>query len=167
MEPWRQARPYWDRCAGEILKAAKTGTRSDIVEATRSLEVALRRETGCDMPRGGAIIFRDLVAKLDVLNIECDNFSCATGAPPQHSKPFFRRAFVQAPRVLISFRALDARPTTIRCVRRDAYSSRRTPSLTRSVRDVRACNRRTLRWPVFELLWRDVHTKWNPVRPLP
>ena len=44
MEPWRQARPYWDRCAGEILKAAKTGTRSDIVEATRSLEVALRRE---------------------------------------------------------------------------------------------------------------------------
>jgi hypothetical protein len=25
MEPWRQARPYWDRCAGEILKAAKTG----------------------------------------------------------------------------------------------------------------------------------------------
>jgi hypothetical protein len=45
MESWRQARPYWDRCAGEILKAAKTGTRSDIVEATRSLEVALRRES--------------------------------------------------------------------------------------------------------------------------
>ena len=44
MEPWRQARPYWDRCAGEILKAAKTGTHSDIVEATRSLEVALRRK---------------------------------------------------------------------------------------------------------------------------
>ena len=44
MEPWRQARPYWDRCAGEILKAAKTGVRSDIVEATRSLEVALRKE---------------------------------------------------------------------------------------------------------------------------
>lgn len=44
MEPWRQARPYWDRCAGEILKAAKTGKRSDIVEVTRSLEVALRRE---------------------------------------------------------------------------------------------------------------------------
>lgn len=44
MEPWRQARPYWDRCAGEILKAARTGKRSDIVEATRSLEVALRRE---------------------------------------------------------------------------------------------------------------------------
>jgi hypothetical protein len=44
MEPWRQARPYWDRCAGEILKAAKTGAHSAIVEATRSLEVALRRE---------------------------------------------------------------------------------------------------------------------------
>ena len=44
MEPWRQARAYWDRCAGEILKAAKTGKRSDIVEATRSLEEALRRE---------------------------------------------------------------------------------------------------------------------------
>jgi hypothetical protein len=33
-----------DRCAGEILKAAKTGKSSDIVEATRSLKVALRRE---------------------------------------------------------------------------------------------------------------------------
>jgi hypothetical protein len=44
MEPWRQTRPYWDRSASEILKAAKTGTRLDIVEATRSLEVALRRE---------------------------------------------------------------------------------------------------------------------------
>jgi hypothetical protein len=44
MEPWRQARPYWDRCAVEILKAARTGKRSDIVGASRSLEVALRRE---------------------------------------------------------------------------------------------------------------------------
>jgi hypothetical protein len=44
MEPRRQARPYWDRCAKEILKAARTGKRSDTVEATRSLEVALRRE---------------------------------------------------------------------------------------------------------------------------
>jgi hypothetical protein len=42
-----------------------------------------------------AIDFRDIVGKLDVLNIECDKFSCATGAPPQHSKPFFRRAFAQ------------------------------------------------------------------------
>ena len=44
MEPWRQARPYWDRCAAEILKAAKSGKHSDIVETTRSLEVALRKE---------------------------------------------------------------------------------------------------------------------------
>jgi len=44
-EPWRQAKPYWDRCAGEILKAAKSWKRSDIVEATRSLEVALCRES--------------------------------------------------------------------------------------------------------------------------
>ena len=44
MEPWRQERPYRDPCAGEISKAAKTGTRSDVVEATRSLELALRKE---------------------------------------------------------------------------------------------------------------------------
>jgi hypothetical protein len=44
MEPWRQERPYRDRCAGQILKATKTGPRSDVVEATRSLEVALRKE---------------------------------------------------------------------------------------------------------------------------
>jgi hypothetical protein len=50
------------------------------------------------MLRDGAIILRDIVGKLDVLNIECDKLSCATGAPPQHSKPFFRRAFAQAPR---------------------------------------------------------------------
>jgi hypothetical protein len=33
------------------------------------------------MPREGAIIFRDLVGKLDVLNVECDSggsSSCAT-----------------------------------------------------------------------------------------
>ena len=44
MEPWRQARAYWHRCAGEILKAAKTGKRSDIVKATRSLEDALCKQ---------------------------------------------------------------------------------------------------------------------------
>jgi hypothetical protein len=43
-QPWRQARPYWDHCAGEILKAAETRRRADIVEATRCLEVALRRD---------------------------------------------------------------------------------------------------------------------------
>ena len=44
MKPWRQARPYWDHCASGLLKAAKTGKRADIVEATRCLEVALRRD---------------------------------------------------------------------------------------------------------------------------
>jgi hypothetical protein len=43
-QPWRQARPYWDHCAGEILKAAETRRRADIVEATRWLEVALCRD---------------------------------------------------------------------------------------------------------------------------
>jgi hypothetical protein len=36
--------PCWDRCAREILKAAKTGKRVDIVGATRRLEIALRRD---------------------------------------------------------------------------------------------------------------------------
>jgi hypothetical protein len=44
MQPWRQARPYWDHCAGEILKAAESGKRPDILEATRCLEVALRKD---------------------------------------------------------------------------------------------------------------------------
>lgn len=44
MKPWRQARPHWDHCAGEILKAAQSGKRADILEATRCLEVALRRD---------------------------------------------------------------------------------------------------------------------------
>jgi hypothetical protein len=44
LKPWRQTRPYWAHCAGEILKAAKSGTRTDIVEATRCLEVALRKD---------------------------------------------------------------------------------------------------------------------------
>jgi hypothetical protein len=44
MKPWHQSRPYWDRCASEILKAARTGKRADIVEATRRLEIALRRD---------------------------------------------------------------------------------------------------------------------------
>jgi hypothetical protein len=44
MKPWQQTRPYWDRCASEILKAARTGKRADIIEATRRLEIALRRD---------------------------------------------------------------------------------------------------------------------------
>ena len=67
MKPWRQARPYWDHCASGLLKAPKTGKRADIVEATRCLEVALRRDNwALTMPREGAIIFRDLVGKLGV-----------------------------------------------------------------------------------------------------
>ena len=31
------------------------------------------------MPREGAIIFRDLVGKLEVLNIECDKCAAAAG----------------------------------------------------------------------------------------
>jgi hypothetical protein len=48
MKPWRQARPYWEHCAGEILKAAKSRERPDILEATRCLEVALRRDSWLD-----------------------------------------------------------------------------------------------------------------------
>ena len=40
----QQTWPCWDRCAREILKAARTGKRVDIVEATRRLEIALRRD---------------------------------------------------------------------------------------------------------------------------
>jgi hypothetical protein len=40
----QQAWPCWDRCAREILKAARTGNRVDIAEATRRLEIALRRD---------------------------------------------------------------------------------------------------------------------------
>jgi hypothetical protein len=36
------------------------------------IERTLRREGWLDMPREGAIIFRDLVGKLDVLNVECE-----------------------------------------------------------------------------------------------
>ena len=32
----------------------------------------LSYSAGCHRPRDGAIIFRDLVGKLDVLNVECD-----------------------------------------------------------------------------------------------
>jgi hypothetical protein len=48
IKPWRQARPYWEHCAGEILKAAKSRERPDILEATRCLEVALRKDNWLD-----------------------------------------------------------------------------------------------------------------------
>jgi hypothetical protein len=34
----------WDHCAGEVLKAATTGKKADIAEATRCLKVALEAE---------------------------------------------------------------------------------------------------------------------------
>jgi hypothetical protein len=40
----QQTWPCWDRCARGILKAARTGKGVDIVEATRRLEIALRRD---------------------------------------------------------------------------------------------------------------------------
>ncbi len=40
-EPFRQARPVWDRAAEMILIAATTGERADIAEATRQLLAAL------------------------------------------------------------------------------------------------------------------------------
>jgi hypothetical protein len=38
----------------------------------RCCNVCLKATGGFEMPREGAIIFRDLVGKLDVLNVECD-----------------------------------------------------------------------------------------------
>jgi len=48
MQPWRQARPYWEHCAGEILKAAESGKHPDILEATRCLQLALRKANWLD-----------------------------------------------------------------------------------------------------------------------
>jgi hypothetical protein len=42
LEPFRQARPVWDRAAEMILIAAETGKRADVAEATRQMLVALR-----------------------------------------------------------------------------------------------------------------------------
>jgi len=44
LEPFRQARPVWDRAAEMILIAAETGAANDVVEATRQLLVALDHE---------------------------------------------------------------------------------------------------------------------------
>ena len=44
MEPFRQARPVWDRAAEMILLAASSGDAPDVAEATRQLHVALNRE---------------------------------------------------------------------------------------------------------------------------
>src|SRR5262245_20737261 len=44
LEPFRQARPVWDRAAEMILTAGTTGARADIAEATRQLLVCVERE---------------------------------------------------------------------------------------------------------------------------
>src|SRR5438045_598882 len=44
LEPFRQARPVWDRAAQMILIAAETRKREDITEATRQLLVCVERE---------------------------------------------------------------------------------------------------------------------------
>jgi glutamine amidotransferase PdxT len=44
LEPFRQARPVWDRAAEMILLAARTGRRADVQEATRQLLVCVERE---------------------------------------------------------------------------------------------------------------------------
>ncbi len=44
LEPFRQARPVWDRAAEMILIAATTRERADIAEAMRQLLVALGHE---------------------------------------------------------------------------------------------------------------------------
>jgi len=44
LEPFRQARPVWDRAAEMILIAAETRKRADVAEATRQVLVALSHE---------------------------------------------------------------------------------------------------------------------------
>jgi hypothetical protein len=44
LEPFRQARPVWDRAAEMIPLAAETGKRADVAEATRQLLVCVERE---------------------------------------------------------------------------------------------------------------------------
>ena len=44
LEQFRQARPYWDRCAEMLMRAAETGRKPDIAEATRCVMVALEKE---------------------------------------------------------------------------------------------------------------------------
>ena len=44
LEPFRQARPVWDRIAEMILLAATTGKVADIQEETRQLRTAVIHE---------------------------------------------------------------------------------------------------------------------------
>jgi hypothetical protein len=42
MHPWRQSRPHWDHAAELVLKAARTGRRTDVDAAGEQMERALR-----------------------------------------------------------------------------------------------------------------------------
>ena len=53
----------------ELAKAHKRGERAFIQPP---LGKHWANSAGCHMPRDGAIIFRDLVGKLGVLDVECD-----------------------------------------------------------------------------------------------
>jgi hypothetical protein len=50
LEPFRQARPVWDRAAEMILIAAETGKRADVAEATRQLLAAVGHENWWKAP---------------------------------------------------------------------------------------------------------------------
>jgi hypothetical protein len=52
LEPFRQARPLWDRAAEMILIAAETGKRADVQEATRQMLVALEKENWWNEDKG-------------------------------------------------------------------------------------------------------------------
>jgi hypothetical protein len=41
LEQFRQARPVWDRCAEMLLRAARSGRKADIAEATSYLLIAV------------------------------------------------------------------------------------------------------------------------------
>jgi hypothetical protein len=56
LEPFRQARPVWDRAAEIILIAAETRKRDDIAEATRQLLVCVERENWWKSARAKELI---------------------------------------------------------------------------------------------------------------
>jgi hypothetical protein len=78
------------------------------------------------MPREGAIIFRDLIGKLEVLNIECDK--CG-----RRGRYHLRR--------LIERYGIDAKLFDWSRSRRIAHESRRITSTICAVRGARICQR--------------------------
>ncbi len=49
LDPFRQARPVWDRAAEMILVAGTTGKAADVQEAKRQMFVALSHENWCKL----------------------------------------------------------------------------------------------------------------------